>query len=149
MEVQLEELRQKLQQQCELTQRLQTENQNLERQIQKKENELQELQNRFDDLVPECSSQRNSSESVTEVRQSRAAVIAPEPLSEHLDIPKVLKTTSEAEQIRRAVQKNDFLSRLDDEQISMMVELLEAMDRGPGDDIIVEGSEGDMMYIVA
>ncbi|XP_048105695.1 cGMP-dependent protein kinase 2 [Alosa alosa] len=138
MEAQLEELKRQLEKQCQLTQKLQTE--------KPEPGQLQELQS---EAVPGFRSQRNSVESVSEVRQSRAAVIAPEPLSEHLDIPRVKKTTSEAEQIKHAIQKNDFLSRLDDEQISMMVELLEALDRCPGDDVIVEGSEGDSMYIVA
>ncbi|KAL2082189.1 hypothetical protein ACEWY4_022007 [Coilia grayii] len=149
MEAQLEELRKKLEHQCELTKRLQSDNKNLQQQIKEKDKQLQELQSRYDELVPECRSQRSSVDMATEVRQSRAAVIAPEPLADLLDIPRVKKTASEAEQIRQAVLKNDFLSRLDEEQISMMVELLEAVDRCPGDDIIVEGSEGDSMYIVA
>lgn len=150
MEVELEELRRKLEEQCQLSQRLQTENQALEQRIQEKERQLQDLQSRFNEFVPECQSQRTSVDSDPEVRQSRAAVIATEPLAlDLLDVPRVKKTTSEVEQIRKAIQQNDFLSRLDDEQISMMVDLLEALDRGPGDDIITEGSEGDMMYIVA
>lgn len=56
---------------------------------------------------------------------------------------------SERAQIMKAMQKNDFLSRLDEEQISMMVELLTCLDRCPGDDIIKEGTEGDSLYIVA
>lgn len=56
---------------------------------------------------------------------------------------------SETSLIVMAIQKNDFLSRLDDEQITMMVELLVAIDFKPGNDVIKEGSEGDSMYIVA
>ncbi|KAK3507005.1 hypothetical protein QTP70_035273 [Hemibagrus guttatus] len=93
---------------------------------------------------------RFSNDSV-EVRQSRAAVMAPEPIPDDMDISttRVKKTASERAQIFNAMQKNDFLSRLDEEQISMMVELLTSLDRCPGDDIIKEGTEGDSMYIVA
>ncbi|KAI5094572.1 cGMP-dependent protein kinase 1 isoform X2, partial [Silurus meridionalis] len=56
---------------------------------------------------------------------------------------------SERAQIMKAMQKNDFLIRLDEEQISMMVELLSSLDRCPGDNIITEGTEGDSLYIVA
>lgn len=48
-----------------------------------------------------------------------------------------------------AIQKNDFLRRLDEEQTAMMVELLVVSSFKPGEDIIKEGSEGDCMYIVA
>lgn len=56
---------------------------------------------------------------------------------------------SETNLIVKAIQKNDFLSRLDDEQIAMMVDLLVVTNFKPGDDVIEEGSEGDSMYIVA
>lgn len=56
---------------------------------------------------------------------------------------------SERTQIMKAMQKNAFLSRLDEEQINMMVELLNCLDHCPGDDIITEGTEGDSLYIVA
>lgn len=56
---------------------------------------------------------------------------------------------SEAAQIVKAIRKNDFLRRLDEEQISMMVELMKVLDCRPGDAIIREGTEGDSMYIVA
>lgn len=49
----------------------------------------------------------------------------------------------------KAMQKNDFLSRLEEEQINMMVELLVCLDRCPGDEVIKEGTEGDSLYIVA
>lgn len=49
----------------------------------------------------------------------------------------------------KAIQKNDFLSRLDDEQTAMMVDLLAVSNFKPGEDVIKEGSEGDSMYIVA
>ncbi|XP_062857905.1 cGMP-dependent protein kinase 2 isoform X1 [Trichomycterus rosablanca] len=97
------------------------------------------------------SSHRSSSENTLEVRQSRAAVMAPEPIPEDLDIAatRVKKNPSERAQIIKAMEKNDFLSRLDEEQISMMVELLCSLDRCPGDEIIKEGTEGDSLYIVA
>lgn len=56
---------------------------------------------------------------------------------------------SETNLIVKAIQKNDFLSRLDDEQTAMMVDLLVVSSFKPGEDIIKEGSEGDSMYIVA
>lgn len=56
---------------------------------------------------------------------------------------------SETNLIVKAIQKNDFLSRLDDEQTAMMVDLLVVSKFKPGDDVIKEGSEGDSMYIVA
>uniref|UniRef100_A0A4W5JV48 Protein kinase cGMP-dependent 3 n=1 Tax=Hucho hucho TaxID=62062 RepID=A0A4W5JV48_9TELE len=62
---------------------------------------------------------------------------------------KVKKNVSETSLIVKAIQKNDFLSRLDDEQITMMVERLVAIDFKPGNDVIKEGTEGDSMYIVA
>lgn len=49
----------------------------------------------------------------------------------------------------KAIQKNDFLSRLDDEQTAMMVDLLVVSNLKPGEVVIKEGSEGDSMYIVA
>lgn len=49
----------------------------------------------------------------------------------------------------KAIQKNDFLSRLDDEQTAMMVDLLAVSSFKPGDHVIKEGTEGDSMYIVA
>lgn len=56
---------------------------------------------------------------------------------------------SETNLIVKAIQKNDFLSRLDDEQTAMMVDLLSVFNFKPGEDVIKEGSEGDSMYIVA
>lgn len=60
-----------------------------------------------------------------------------------------LSIGSETSLIVKAIQKNDFLSRLDDEQIAMMVDLLKVSHFNPGDEVIQEGSEGDSMYIVA
>lgn len=51
--------------------------------------------------------------------------------------------------IVKAIQKNDFLSRLDDEQTAMMVDLLAVSTFKLGSHVIKEGSEGDSMYIVA
>lgn len=56
---------------------------------------------------------------------------------------------SEKTLIVDAIQKNDFLGRLDEEQTAMMVELLVVYSFKPGEDVIKEGSEGDCMYIVA
>nr|XP_061806406.1 cGMP-dependent protein kinase 2-like [Nerophis lumbriciformis] len=56
---------------------------------------------------------------------------------------------SETSLIVKSIQKNDFLSRLDDEQIAMMVDLLETLHISHGGEVIKEGSEGDSMYIVA
>lgn len=59
------------------------------------------------------------------------------------------RLTSEANLIVKAIQKNDFLSRLDDEQTAMMVDLLAVSSFKLGDQVIKEGTEGDSMYIVA
>ncbi|XP_017580642.1 cGMP-dependent protein kinase 1 [Pygocentrus nattereri] len=149
METKLKELRQKLEKQCQVNQELQNHNQDLEKRLKEKERLLEELQSRLDEL--EGHSPRESNDGVQEVRQSRTAVMALEPIPEDLDIQttKVKKTAGERAQIIKAMGKNDFLSRLDEEQISMMVELLTSLDRCPGDKIIKEGTEGDSMYIVA
>ncbi|XP_067272829.1 cGMP-dependent protein kinase 1 [Pseudorasbora parva] len=148
MEVQLKKLRQMLEKECQLNQELQNQNQELKRQLEQKERLLQVLQKRLDEI--DCSTQRNSNE-MPEVRQSRAAVMAPEQVTEVLEINanRVKKTASEAAQIAKAIGKNDFLRRLDEEQISMMVELMKVQDCRPGDVIIREGTDGDSMYIVA
>ncbi|XP_017317717.1 cGMP-dependent protein kinase 1 isoform X1 [Ictalurus punctatus] len=148
MEVTLKELRQKLEKQCQLNRELQNEKEDLETRLKEKEKLVEELQSRLDGL--DQLSQRYSNDRV-EVRQSRAAVMAPEPIPDDMDISttRVKKTASERAQIMKAMQKNDFLSRLDEEQINMMVELLTTLDRCPGDEIIKEGTEGDSLYIVA
>ncbi|XP_030638627.1 cGMP-dependent protein kinase 2 [Chanos chanos] len=149
MEAQIEELRLQLEKQCQLNKELQNQNQALEERLKQKEKELGELQSHLDEL--DVSSPHDNNESTQEVRQSRAAVLAIEPIPEDLDLTtkRVQKTASEKAQIMKAIGKNDFLSRLDDEQITMMVELLREVDRCPGDEVIKEGSEGDSMYIVA
>ncbi|XP_056150815.1 cGMP-dependent protein kinase 1 [Lampris incognitus] len=148
METQLEELRQQLEKQCQLNQELERQNKDLEQRLQEKEKLLQELQSHYHDL--EFPSQGNN-EVEPEVRKSRAAVMAPESIPENLEITrtKVKKSGSETSLIVKAIKKNDFLSRLDDEQTAMMVDLLVAFDYSPGNEIIKEGSEGDSMYIVA
>ncbi|XP_036406521.1 cGMP-dependent protein kinase 1 [Megalops cyprinoides] len=149
MEELVQDLRLQLEKQCALNKELQTQNKDLEKRLEEKEKLLKELQARFDEL--DCPPDRSSNDSEPEVRKSRAAVIAPEPLPEDLEITqaRVKKTISETSLIVKAIQKNDFLSRLDDEQITMMVELLVAIEKNPGEAVIVEGSEGDSMYIVA
>ncbi|KAM9356418.1 cGMP-dependent protein kinase 2 [Pholidichthys leucotaenia] len=148
MEKQLEDLKQQLEKQCLINQELQRQNKDLEQRLLEKEKLLQELQSQYHDL--EFPSQTGH-EVEGEVRKSRAAVIATEPIPETLEISRkrVKKTVSETSLIVKAIQKNDFLSRLDDEQIAMMVDLLMVSDFKPGEDIIKEGSEGDSMYIVA
>ncbi|CAK6962310.1 cGMP-dependent protein kinase 1 [Scomber scombrus] len=147
METQLEDLRQQLDKQCLINQELQRQNKDLEQRLQEKEKLLQELQGQYHEL--DGPSQRPSNE--PEFRKSRAAVISSEPIHETLDIAGtgVKKTVSETSLIVKAIQKNDFLSRLDDEQIAMMVDLLVAFDYSPKDEVIKEGVEGDSMYIVA
>ncbi|KAJ3606262.1 hypothetical protein NHX12_025782 [Muraenolepis orangiensis] len=144
MEKQLEELRQQLEKQCQINQELKRQNKDLEQRLQEKDKLLSEYQD------TEFPSQ-GSHEADPEVRKSRAAVMAPEPTPEDLEITRtrVKKTTSETSLIVKAIQKNDFLSRLDDEQTAMMVDLLVAFDFSPGKEVIKEGSEGDTMYIVA
>ncbi|XP_022593513.1 cGMP-dependent protein kinase 2-like [Seriola dumerili] len=148
MEKQLEDLKQQLEKQCLINQELQRQNKDLEQRLQEKEKLLQELQSQYHDLEFPSHS---GNEIEPEVRKSRAAVIAPEPIRETLEITRtqVKKTASEKSVIVKAIQKNDFLSRLDDEQTAMMVELLVVSNFQPGDEVIKEGSEGDSMYIVA
>ncbi|XP_060769919.1 cGMP-dependent protein kinase 1 [Neoarius graeffei] len=148
MEAKLKELRQKLEKQCQINQELQNKNLELETKLKEKEKILEELQGRFNELDHLSPRYSNDSEGV---RQSRAAVMAPEPIPEDIDIltTRVKKTASERTQIMKAMQKNAFLSHLDEEQINMMVELLTYLDHCPGSDIITEGTEGDTLYIVA
>lgn len=142
MEKQLEELRQQLEKQCMINHELQRQNKDLEQRLQEKEKLLQELHD-----FPS----QGGNEIEPEVRKSRAAVIASEPIPETLEITRkrVKKTASETNLIVKAIQKNDFLSLLDDEQTAMMVDLLAASIYKPGEDVIKEGTEGDRMYIVA
>ncbi|XP_035385339.1 cGMP-dependent protein kinase 2 [Electrophorus electricus] len=146
MEVKLKELRQKLEKQCQINQELQNHNRDLEKRLIAKDRLLDELQTRLD-----ASSLRDHDIGIHEVRQSRAAVMAPEPIPEepHFPASRVKKTASERAQILKATGRNDFLSRLDDEQISMVVEALASSDCCPGDEVIKEGMEGDSLYIVA
>ncbi|XP_061563156.1 cGMP-dependent protein kinase 2 [Cololabis saira] len=148
MEKQLEDLKQQLEKQCFINQELQRQNKDLEQRLQDKEKLLQQLQSQYHDL--EFPSQ-SGNEAEPEVRKSRAAVIAPEPIPETLELKRarVKKTVSETSLIVKAIQKNDFLSRLDDEQIAMMVDLLMTSTFKPGEEVIKEGTEGDSMYIVA
>ncbi|XP_072217926.1 cGMP-dependent protein kinase 2 [Leuresthes tenuis] len=148
MEKQLEKLKQQLEKQCQINQELQRHNKDLEKRLQEKEKLLQDLHSQYHDL--EFPSQ-SGNDTEPEFRKSRTAVIAPEPIPETLEISstRVKKTVSETNLIVKAIQKNDFLSRLDDEQIAMMVDLLMASNFKPGEDVIKEGSEGDSMYIVA
>ncbi|KAM7395412.1 hypothetical protein PAMA_006936 [Pampus argenteus] len=146
MEKQLEDLRQQLDKQHLINQELQRQNKDLEQRLQEKEKLLQELQGQYHELD---SPSQSSNEIDPEVRKSRAAVIASEPIHGTLDITCTKKTATDTSLIVKAIQKNDFLSRLDDEQIAMMVDLLVASDFSPGDKVIKEGSEGDSMYIVA
>lgn len=148
MEAQLKEIQQMLEKQCQLNEDLQKQNQDLKQQLQQKEIHLKELLERLNEF--DCPFQQNNNE-VPEVRESRAAVMAPEPVPEELDIPdsRVHKSDSETAQIIKAIGKSDFLSRLDEEQINMMVEMMTSLNFSPGDEIITEGTEGDRLYIVA
>lgn len=146
MEKQLEDLKQQLEKQCLINKELQRQNKDLESRLQEKEKLLQELQSQYHDS--EFPVQTGNE--VQEFRKSRAAVIATEPIPETLEITsRVKKTATETSLIVKAIQKNDFLKRLDEEQTAMMVELLVLSKFKPGDDVIKEGSEGDSMYIVA
>ncbi|XP_017278839.1 cGMP-dependent protein kinase 1 [Kryptolebias marmoratus] len=148
MEKQVQDLKHQLEKQCLINQELQRHNKELEQRLREKEKLLQELHSQYHDLEFPSPS---SNEVEPEFRKSRAAVIAPEPIPETVAISqmKVKKTVSETSLIVKAIQKNDFLSRLDDEQIAMMVDLLKASHFKPGEEVISEGSEGDSMYIVA
>ncbi|CAL9692406.1 unnamed protein product [Knipowitschia caucasica] len=145
MEKQLEDLKQQLEKQCFINKELQRQNKDLEIRLQEKERLLQQLQSQDSEFPG------HSGNEVQEFRKSRAAVIAPEPIAETLEISstRVKKNATETSLIVKAIQKNDFLKRLDDEQTTMMVELLVLFKFKPGEEVIKEGSEGDSMYIVA
>uniref|UniRef100_A0A8C9SDE2 Protein kinase cGMP-dependent 3 n=1 Tax=Scleropages formosus TaxID=113540 RepID=A0A8C9SDE2_SCLFO len=84
-------------------------------------------------FIIDCQRERSSNDGEPDVRKSRTAVIV----------------TDESSLIIKAIQKNDFLSRLDDEQVTMMVDCLVKQEISQGEAIIVEGTEGNSMYIVA
>ncbi|XP_011490241.1 cGMP-dependent protein kinase 2 isoform X1 [Oryzias latipes] len=149
MEKQIADLQLQLEKQCLINQELQRQNKELEQRLQEKENLLQNLQSQYQDLADFPS--QSSNEPEPEFRKSRVAVIASEPIPENLEITSspVKKSASETALIIKAIQKNDFLSRLDEEQIAMMVDLLRASNFKPGEEVIIEGCEGDSMYIVA
>ncbi|KAJ0060913.1 hypothetical protein NL108_001766, partial [Boleophthalmus pectinirostris] len=142
MEKQLEDLKQQLEKQCLINKELQRQNKDLGKYTTAAHRYLSFKDDEF---------HGHSGNEVQEFRKSRAAVIATEPIPETLEISstRVKKTGSETSLIVKAIQKNDFLKRLDDEQTAMMVELLVLSKFNPGDEVIKEGSEGDSMYIVA
>lgn len=147
MEKQLVDLKQQLEKQCLINKELQRQNKDLEKRLQEKEKLVKQLQSQYHDL----ESPEQTGTEVEEFRKSRAAVIASEPIHETLEIShtRIKKTVSETSLIVKAIQKNDFLKRLDDEQTAMMVDLLVLSRFNIGDEVIKEGSEGDSMYIVA
>ncbi|XP_048841887.1 cGMP-dependent protein kinase 1 isoform X1 [Brienomyrus brachyistius] len=148
MEVQVQELRLQLEKQCLLNKELENEKLGLERRLQEKEKMLMEMQNRIDELDYRHS--RSSHDGEPEVRKSRSGIIVTEPIPEDLDIAgSRVKTASESNLIVKAIQKSDFLSRLDDEQVTMMVDCLVEQEINQGEAIIIEGTEGDSMYIIA
>ncbi|XP_072298318.1 cGMP-dependent protein kinase 2 [Eucyclogobius newberryi] len=143
MEKQLEDLKQQLEKQCLINKELQRQNKDLEKRLREKEKFLQQLQSHESEFPVQ------SGKEAQEFRTSRVAVIASEPIPETLEISRVKKSGTETSLIVKAIQKNDFLKRLDDEQTAMMVELLVISKYSPGDEVIKEGTEGDSMYIVA
>ncbi|KAL4630461.1 cGMP-dependent protein kinase 1-like [Arapaima gigas] len=149
MDAQVQELRLQLEKQCLLNKELENRNADLERHLQEKEKLLKKLQRQLDEL--DCQQERSNNDSEADVRKSRTAVIATEPIPEDVDITgtRVQKTVSESSLIIKAIQKNDFLSRLDDEQVAMMVDCLVEQELSQGNAIIMEGTEGNTMYIVA
>ncbi|KPP75458.1 cGMP-dependent protein kinase 1-like [Scleropages formosus] len=149
MEGQLQDLRLQLEKQCLLNKELENRNVDLERRLHEKEKLLKELQSQLDEL--DCQRERSSNDGEPDVRKSRTAVIVTEPIPEDVEITgtRVQKSVSESSLIIKAIQKNDFLSRLDDEQVTMMVDCLVKQEISQGEAIIVEGTEGNSMYIVA
>ncbi|MGH0144655.1 UNVERIFIED_CONTAM: hypothetical protein FKN15_003985 [Acipenser sinensis] len=95
--------------------------------------------------------EHSSTECDHEVRNSRTVAIAPEPLQEYCDnlAQGIQKSFSETNLIVKAIYQNDFLNRLDDEQINMMVKCLCAAEWSQGETVIREGTEGNTLYIVA
>ncbi|XP_039604368.1 cGMP-dependent protein kinase 1 [Polypterus senegalus] len=149
MEGQIRELKLQLEKQYLRTKELENENQHLENLLTEKDNMIKELQTRLGALEISCN--RSSSDSDQLGRISRTTAIAPEPSPEDWDISlKIIhKSASERSLIIKAIQQNDFLNRLDEEQINMMVECLSWDECNQGKVIIREGSEGDTLYIVA
>ncbi|KAK7907826.1 hypothetical protein WMY93_016438 [Mugilogobius chulae] len=144
MEKQLEDLKQQLEKQCLINKELQRQNKDLEKRLQEKEKLLQQLQSHGSEFPTPSGNE------LQEFRTSRAAVIALNQSQRHwrsLESRKLGR--EETSLIVKAIQKNDFLKRLDDEQTAMMVELLVLSKFNPGEEVIKEGSEGDSMYIVA
>ncbi|XP_043920401.1 cGMP-dependent protein kinase 1-like [Protopterus annectens] len=86
-----------------------------------------------------------------DIFKSRALAIIPEPLPDDEDLffSQTQKSLSDVSCIIQAIHQNDFLNRLDEEQIEMMVECFSHVGYKEGEVIIKEGSEGNAMYIVA
>ncbi|XP_069089714.1 cGMP-dependent protein kinase 2-like [Pleurodeles waltl] len=84
-------------------------------------------------------------------RKTRACQIVPEPLlnSADLQVLRIPKSNSEIRQIIKAIHLNDFLRRLDELQVSAMVECFRSVSYHPRETVISEGSVGTTMFIVA
>nr|XP_015194556.1 PREDICTED: cGMP-dependent protein kinase 1-like isoform X3 [Lepisosteus oculatus] len=151
MEAQLRDLRLQLERQCMQNKHLEIQNQELEKRLQEKEKHVKDLQTRFDELAIDHQQGRASVDNEPQVPKSRTAAIAPEPLPEDWEPTehKNHKTISETSQIIKAIHQNDFLHRLNDDQIVMMLDCLLPAERSRGEVVIVEGCEGNTMYIVA
>ncbi|KAK1170617.1 cGMP-dependent protein kinase 1 [Acipenser oxyrinchus oxyrinchus] len=149
MEVEIQELRLQLKRQCLRNKELEFQIQELEHLLKEKDNLVKDLQARFG--VLDIHDEHSSTECDHEVRNSRTAAIAPEPLQEDCDhlAQRIQKSFSETNLIVKAIYQNDFLNRLDDEQINMMVECLCAAEWSQGETVIREGTEGNTLYIVA
>ncbi|XP_033872880.1 cGMP-dependent protein kinase 1 [Acipenser ruthenus] len=149
MEVEIQELKLQLKRQCLRNKELEFQIQELENLLKEKDNLVQDLQTRFG--VLDIHDEHSSTECDHEVRNSRTAAIAPEPLQEDCDnlAQRIQKSSSETNLIVKAIYQNDFLNRLDDEQINMMVECLCAAEWSQGETVIREGTEGNTLYIVA
>ncbi|TRY59161.1 hypothetical protein DNTS_032409 [Danionella cerebrum] len=149
MEAQIKKLRQTLERECQRNQELQNQNQELRKQLEQKEKSLQALQKRLEELGSDTARTSNESNEMTEFRQSRAAVMAPEPEAEILEITGVQKSSSEKAQIEKAIGKNDFFRRLDEEQMSMMVDLMKLLDYRPAGELKVKQAGRDLRTLSA
>nr|XP_033795849.1 cGMP-dependent protein kinase 1-like isoform X2 [Geotrypetes seraphini] len=85
------------------------------------------------------------------VRKSRGQQIVPEPLPNIIDteVPRFPKSSCAFRQIVKAIQANEVLKRLGEEQLDTVVESFTLTQYGKGDSVILEGSEGNTMYIIA
>ncbi|XP_029452161.1 cGMP-dependent protein kinase 2-like isoform X2 [Rhinatrema bivittatum] len=99
-----------------------------------------------------CGEQeRNTLHEDNMVRMSRGQPIVPEPLPNitDLQVPRSPKSSCACRQIAKAIQGNEVLKRLGEEQLNTVVESFTLTQYRKGETVISEGAEGNTMYIIA